>query len=447
MKSSVEKLNDTRVKLTVEVPFEELTNEVDQAYKAIAAQVTIPGFRKGKAPRKLIDARFGRGPILEQVVNDMLPSRYEAAVSENDLKVLTQPDIEVTKLEDNELVEFTAEVDVRPDFELPNFADIAVTVDPLKVTDEEVDAELDDLRERFAELVDVDRELVEDDFAIINTTVSIAGEEAPELGDDSISYKVGSGALFSGLDDALTGRKAGETVEFETTLEEDQSATVVVVIDQTKERKLPELDEEFVQLASEFDTVEELRESTVEKLEQRAKHRQAEAIRDAVLAQALEQTPFPLPEKLVEDQTHDVLHQTFGELAHNTDVIDGFLKSQGSSLEQFKDEAKEDATKGVRNQLFLDALVEKEQPEVSREELTDHIMFTSQAYGIEPQQFMAQLQNPAQLAAMYSDIARGKALAAAICLTTVTDTEGNSIDVTEYFGQDEETGEEVATEE
>ena len=180
MKSSVEKLNDTRVKLTVEVPFEELTNEVDQAYKAIAAQVTIPGFRKGKAPRKLIDARFGRGPILEQVVNDMLPSRYEAAVSENDLKVLTQPDIEVTKLEDNELVEFTAEVDVRPDFELPNFADIAVTVDPLKVTDEEVDAELDDLRERFAELVDVDRELVEDDFAIINTTVSVAAEAAED---------------------------------------------------------------------------------------------------------------------------------------------------------------------------------------------------------------------------------------------------------------------------
>lgn len=438
MKSSVEKLNDTRVKLTVEVPFEELTNEVDQAYTTIAGQVTIPGFRKGKAPRKLIDARFGRGPILEQVVNDMLPSRYQAAVEENDLKVLGQPDIEITKLEDNELVEFTAEVDVRPEIELPDFADISVSVDPLTVTDEQVNGELDALRQRFAELVDSDRELAKGDIAIIDTVVTVDGEERPNLGVEATSYELGTEELYSGLDDALLGAKAGDSVEFDNELSEGEAAQIKVVIQQTKQRKLPELDEEFVQLASEFDTVEELKESIVEKLEQQAKHRQAEAIRDAVMEQALERTPFPLPEKLVEEQSHNALHQTFGELAHNTEVIEGFLKSQGSSIEQFNEEAKENAIKTLRNQLFLDALVDKHEPTVSREELTDHVIFTAQAYGVEPQQFMAQLQDPSQLAAMYADIARGKALATAIGLTTVTDTEGNAVDVTEYFGQEAE---------
>lgn len=438
MKSSVEKLNDTRVKLTVEVPFEELTNEVDQAYKTIAGQVTIPGFRKGKAPRKLIDARFGRGSILEQIVNDMLPSRYEAAVTENDLKVLGQPDIEITKLEDNELVEFTAEVDVRPEIELPDFADISVSVDPLTVTDEQVDGELDALRQRFAELVDSDRELAEGDVAIIDAVVTVDDEERPNLGVEATSYELGTEELYPGLKDALLGAKAGDSVEFDSDLSEDETAHIKVAIQQTKQRKLPELDEEFVQLASEFDTVEELKESIVEKLEQQAKHRQAEAIRDAVMEQALERAPFPLPEKLVEEQAHNALHQTFGELAHDTELIEGFLKSQGSSIEQFNEEAKENATKSLRNQLFLDALVDQNEPTVSREELTDHVIFTAQAYGVEPQQFMAQLQDPSQLAAMYADIARGKALAAAISLTTVTDTDGNAVDVTEYFGQEQE---------
>ncbi|GAA1471462.1 trigger factor [Corynebacterium felinum] len=442
MKSSVEKLNDTRVKLTVEVPFEELNHEIDQAYTALAAQVNIPGFRKGKAPRKLIDARVGRGPILDQVLNDVVPSRYQKAVEEAELAVLGQPAIEITKLEDNVVIEFTAEVDVRPEIELPKFEDIAVEVPALKVDDEAIDAEIDKLRERFGELSDTKRKLKTNDFAIINVVASVDGEEIEESKAEGLSYMVGADDLIEGLDTALRGMKTGEENEFTTTLKfgehEGKEATVKVEVVQTKERKLPELNEEFVQEASEFDTVEELREATAKRVEEQAKTAQAAAIRDAVLAAALEKTEFPLPEALVEEQAHNQFHSTFGEASHNESAIDEFLKTQGSSLEKFKAEAHEAAEKAVRTQLFLDALAEQEKPEVSQSELTDHILYTADAYGMDPKQLIQSLQQAGQIGALFADVTRGKALAAAICRVSVKDDAGNKVDADEYFGVDEE---------
>ena len=197
MKTSVDKLSDTRVKLNVTVPFDELGKEIDQAYKAIAQQVNIPGFRRGKAPRQLIDARFGRGPILEQVVNDMLPTRYEQALAENDLNPLGQPDIDVTKIEDNDVVEFTAEIDVRPEIEVPDFSQISVTVPELKVDDAAVDAELDTLRERFGELKDTKRKLKTDDYAIIDLEATINGEKLEDASTEGLTYRVGADDLIA----------------------------------------------------------------------------------------------------------------------------------------------------------------------------------------------------------------------------------------------------------
>ena len=205
MKTTVDKLSDTRVKLTVNVPFAELDQEIDQAYAAIAQQVSIPGFRKGKAPRQLIDARFGRGPILEQVVNDMLPTRYETALAENDINPLGQPEIDITKIEDNDVVEFTAEIDVRPEIEVPDFSQISVTVPELKVDDAAVDAELDTLRERFGELKDTTRKLKKGDFAVIDLTAEIDGETIDEASTEGLSYELGSGTLIEGLDEAAEG--------------------------------------------------------------------------------------------------------------------------------------------------------------------------------------------------------------------------------------------------
>ncbi|MCT1452707.1 MULTISPECIES: trigger factor [unclassified Corynebacterium] len=447
MKTSVDKLSDTRAKLTVTVPFDELGPEIDQAYKAIAQQVNIPGFRRGKAPRQLIDARFGRGPILEQVVNDMLPTRYEAAVTENDLKVIGQPEIDITKIEDNDVVEFTAEVDVRPEITVPDFSKISVEVPALKIDDEAVDEELDNLRARFGELKDTRRKMKKGDFAVIDIEASIDGEKIEEASTEGISYEIGRDDLIEGLDKAIKGLKTGEEAEFTSEIQfgehKGEEATIKATVVQTKERKLPELDEEFVQMASEFDTVEELRESTRSQLEENKKAQQAADIRDEVLKAALEQTEFELPAAVVDEQVHNQLHQILGQMAHDEAAFAQMLEAQGTTREEFDKESREQAEESVRTQLFLDAVADQEEPEVSQQELTDHILFTAQSYGMDPNQFIMQLQQSGQVANLFADVRRGKALAAAISRTSVKDDEGNTIDPDDYFGEidDEEIAE------
>ena len=442
MKTNVEKLSDTRVKLNVSVPFDELGQEIDQAYKAISQQVNIPGFRRGKAPRQLIDARFGRGPILEQVVNDMLPTRCEKAVLENGLNPIGQPEINITKIEDNDVVEFTAEIDVRPEIEVPDFSKIEVTVPELKVDDEAVDAELDSLRERFGELKDTKRKMKTDDFAVIDLEASIDGEKLDDASAEGLTYRVGADDLMKGLDTALRGMKTGEDNEFETEIQygenKGKKATVKVHVQQTKERKLPDLDDDFVQMASEFDTVDELRESTREQVEENAKAKQAADIRDEVLKAALAQVEFALPESIVDEQVHNQLHQLLGQMAHDENALAQLLEAQGTTREEFDKESRKQAEESVRTQLFLDAVAEEEQPEVSQQELTDHILFTAQSYGMDPNQFVAQLQQSGQIANLFSDVRRGKALAAAISRTSVKDEAGNKVDPNDYFGEIEE---------
>lgn len=442
MKTTVDKLSDTRVKLTVNVPFAELDQEIDQAYAAIAQQVSIPGFRKGKAPRQLIDARFGRGPILEQVVNDMLPSRYEQAVKENDLKVIGQPDVDISKIEDKDFVEFTAEVDIRPEFEVPDFSKISVTVPALKADEEDVDKALEELAERFGELKDTKRKMKTGDYAIIDITAEIDGEKIEDASTEGLSYRIGDDDLIKGLDTALRGMKTGEDNEFTSTIQsgehKDEEANIKVHVQQSKERKLPAMDDEFAQMASEFDTMDELRESTKTQVEENKKAEQAAQIRDEVLKSALSEVEFELPQSVVDEQAHSQLHQILGQLAHDEKALAQLLEAQGTSREEFDKQTREQAEESVRTQLFLDAVAEQEEPEVSQQELTDHILFTAQSYGMDPNQFIQQLQSNGQIANLFSDVRRGKALAAAICRTTVKDEEGNDVDVDQYFGEIEE---------
>ena len=451
MKTTVDKLSDTRVKLTVNVPFAELDQEIDQAYAAIAQQVSIPGFRKGKAPRQLIDARFGRGPILEQVVNDMLPSRYEQAVKENDLKVIGQPDVDISKIEDKDFVEFTAEVDIRPEFEIPDFSKISVTVPALKADEEDVDKALEELAERFGELKDTKRKMKTGDYAIIDITAEIDGEKIEDASTEGLSYRIGDDDLIKGLDTALRGMKTGEDNEFTSTIQsgehKDEEATIKVHVQQSKERKLPAMDDEFAQMASEFDTMDELRESTKTQVEETKKAEQAAQIRDEVLKSALSEVEFELPQSVVDEQAHSQLHQILGQLAHDEKALAQLLEAQGTSREEFDKQTREQAEESVRTQLFLDAVAEKEEPEVSQQELTDHILFTAQSYGMDPNQFIQQLQSNGQIANLFSDVRRGKALDAAICRTTVKDEEGNDVDVDQYFGEIEEEDAAEASEE
>ncbi|MEY8209224.1 trigger factor [Corynebacterium sp. MNWGS58] len=441
MKTTVDKLSDTRVKLTVNVPFSELDKEIDNAYKAIAQQVTIPGFRKGKAPRQLIDARFGRGPVLEQVVNDMLPVKYEEAMKENDINPIGQPEVDIKQIEDNEFVEFTAEVDVQPEIEVPDFSKINVKVSPLKSLDEATDEQIDQLRDRFGELKETKRQLKTDDFAVIDLTAEIDGKEIEDAKVEAMSYQIGSGNLIKGLDTALRGMKTGEdnsfTAKLQTGEHAGEEAEVSVHVQKTQERKLPAFDDEFAQMASEFDTADELRDSIRAQSEESVKAQQAAEIRDEVLKAALEDVKFELPKTVVDEQVHNQYHQVLGQVGGDEKALAQLLEAQGTSREQFDKEARESAEDSVRTQLFLDAVAEKEQPEVTQEELTEHIMFTARSYGMEPGQFMQQLQQANQLPNLFADVRRGKALAMAICNVSVEDTDGNSVDPKDYFGEEE----------
>ncbi|MBF6211985.1 trigger factor [Nocardia puris] len=438
MKSTVEQLSPTRVRINVEVPFEELKPDFDRAYKALAKQVRIPGFRPGKAPAKLLEARLGRGAILEQVVNDVLPGRYSEAVTTSEVKVIGQPDIEITKIEDGEELAFTAEVDVRPEITLPEFGDIEVTVDAFTVDDADIEEQLTSLRQRFGTLTGVERAVQEGDFVSIDLSATVDGEEVAEASTTGLSHEVGSGQLIEGLDEAIVGLSAGESKEFTSTLvageHAGKEAVITVTVQSVKERELPEADDEFAQLASEFDTLEELKTDLRTRAERVKKVQQAGEIRDKVLEALLEQTEIPLPEKVVQAEIDAVLHDAVHGFDHDEAKLAEALEAQGSSREEFDADTKEAAEKSVKTQLLLDAIAEAENTQVGQEELTERILFQAQRYGMSPEQFIQQVQQANQLGAVFADVRRGKALAGVVGRAKVTDSEGSAVDTAEMFG-------------
>ncbi|MGY4869863.1 trigger factor [Mycolicibacterium elephantis] len=439
MKSTVEKLSPTRVRINVEVPFTELEPEFDRAFQQLAKQVRLPGFRPGKAPRKLLEARVGREAMLDQVVSEALPGRYSEAVTSSDVSPIGQPDIEITKKEYGEDLVFTAEVDVRPDIELPDLDSLKITVDPIEVTDEEVDAELQSLRARFGTLKGVDRPAQTGDFVSIDLSGSIDGKELPEAATEGLSHEVGSGQLVEGLDEAIVGLKEGESRVFTTKLaageHAGEEAQVTVTVKSVKERELPEPDDEFAQLASEFDTIDELRDNLREQVQRTKRVQQAEQIRDKVLETLLEQVEVPLPEKIVQAQIDDTLHSAIHSLDHDEARFAEMLEKQGSSREEFDADNRSNAEKAIKTQLLVDAIADKLDVQVGQNDLTERLVLMSQQYGMEPQQLLQALQQNNQLPAMFADVRRGLAVAAVVQRATVTDTEGDVIDTTEFFGR------------
>ena len=306
MKSAVENLSPTRAKLTVEVPFEELKPSLDAAYQKIAKQINVPGFRRGKVPPAVIDRQVGRGPVLDEAINAVVPQQYMAALQEHDLEPLAQPEIEVTKFEDNESLEFTAEVDVKPDFELPSYDGLEASVEDVEISDADVDEQVEALRERFGTLVPVERAAADGDFVTIDLVAARDGETVEGGEVTGMSYKVGRGGMIDGLDEALVGLSAGEDATFDSELVGGdlvgEPVQVTVKVTAVQEQQLPEYDDEFAQLASEFDTAEELTADVRERLGRGKRLEQAAAARDAVLEALLEKVEIPLPEIMVTDE-------------------------------------------------------------------------------------------------------------------------------------------------
>jgi trigger factor len=438
VKSTVEKLSPTRVRINVEVPFAELQADFDRAYKQLAQQVRLPGFRPGKAPAKLLEARVGRAAVLEQVVNEALPARYSEAVTAEELRPLGQPEIEVTKIEDGEELTFTAEVDVRPDIDLPDLSELKISVDPIAVADDEVEAELTGLRARFGTLKGVGRPAQTGDFVSIDLSASVDGEDVPDGKTEGLSHEIGSGQLIDGLDEAIVGLSDGESAVFTTKLlageHAGQDAEVTVTVKSIKERELPEPDDEFAQLASEFDTIDELRENLTKQVSRVKRIHQAEKIRDSALETLLELVEVPLPQAIVSAQVDSALHNAIHPLDHDEDRFAESLEAQGSSREKFDADNREAAEKAVKTQLLMDAISDDLDIQVGESDLSERLVLMSRQYGVEPQQLVQLLQQNNQLPAIFADVRRGLAVAAVVEAATVTDTDGNVIDTTEFFG-------------
>jgi trigger factor len=448
VKSTVEKLSPTRVRINVEVPFAEWQGDFDRALKEMAKQVRLPGFRPGKVPVKLLEARIDKAAMLDQVVSEAVPGRYSEAVTSSDVRPLGQPEIEITKKEYGEDLQFTAEVDIRPEIVLPDLKALEISVDPIEVTDEEVDAELQNLRARFGTLTGVERPAQTGDFVSIDLSATVDGEDVPEANTEGLSHEVGSGQLIEGLDDAIVGLSEGESRVFTTTLaagpHAGQEAQVTVTVKSVKERELPEPDDEFAQLASEFDTIAELRESLTEQVRRVKRVQQAEQIRDKTLETLLEQTDVPLPENVVQAQVDDTLHNAIHGMEHDEEQFAETLAEQGSSREEFDADNRTNAEKAVKTQLLMDAVADKLDIQVGQNDLTERLVLMSRQYGLEPQQLLQILQQNNQLPVIFADVRRGLTIAAVVHGATVTDTDGNVIDTTEFFGPSNAPADEAA---
>ena len=429
METTVETLEPTKTKLTVEVDYSELESFLAEAYKDIANQVNIPGFRKGHVPPRIIDQRFGRGAVIEQVVNESLPTYLNEAIIENDVRPLSQPEVEVEEIPATEgkpggKLVFTAVMDVVPKFDLPNLVGREMEVPVLEVTEEDIDAELDELRSRFASLKTLDRPAEDGDFLTIDLEASVDGEMIDSLAD--VSYELGSGSMMEGQDEALEGVSAGDSVQFTSPIRggeyAGQDATIDVTVQSVKERELPDVDEDFVMTVSEFDTVEELREDLANQVRSSKLGQQAVQARDQLLEEMLKEVEILLPATVIAS-----------EVARRTD---------GETDEDVLEAARERIETDLAKQIFLDTLAEEMKVQVDQKELIDFMMHASQTLGLD---MAAMMQDEHQIQNMYAELARTKGLVAVLGNTVVRDTDGNVVDLSAFINpKQQEVAEEVA---
>jgi trigger factor len=433
VKTDVEELSPTRVKLTIEVPFEELKTSLDKAYREVARQVRVPGFRPGRVPPRIIDQRFGRAAVLEQAVNEAVPELYSKALAEHDVVPLSQPDLEITKLDDGKELAFTAEVDVRPSFDLPDLSALSVTVENADVDPDQVEEYLGALRERFASLKTVDRPVESGDFVSIDLAATVDGETVEDAKATGVSYEVGTESMLDGLDEALTGMTAGESKTFTAELAGGEraglEADVLVTVNSVKVKELPELDDEFAQSASEFDTVGELRASTRKQLTTMRQAGQAGQARERLLDTLIDQLDIPLPERIIEAEVEQRRHRLQDQLDQAGLDMQAYLDASDTTQAKMDADFEADAKRSVKAGFILDKLASQEDLKVSGEQLSAYV--TEQAYrmGVAPDRLAQQLSDNGQLPAVAADVLRGNALTWLAEQATVVDEAGRPVDI------------------
>jgi len=415
VKSAVESLSPTRVRISIDLDFKDLEPHVSTAYQTLSQQVSIPGFRKGKVPRQLIDQRVGRGTVLNEAINTALPEFYTQAARDNDVLVVGRPTVDIKELKDNELVKFEVEVDIRPEIELPDFSTIELSVSDVEVTEKDVDEQIEALRVRFGTLTTIEKDAASGDFVTIDLIAKVDGKEVEGGTANNISYEVGSNRMIDGLDAALEGMKVGENKTFTTQLvgmKEGETGEVSVTLQAVKKRELPELNDDFAKLASEFETLEELRSDAKERLSRLKAMEQGAEARDALLKHLLDNVEIQVPEQLVKDEVHDHLE-----------------KENRLEDETHRTEVTEEITRSVRADFLLDSIVKAEEVQVSEAELTEYLIRTAARYGMSPDQFAQQLSQAGQIAALMAEVSRTKALATVLERVKIKDASGRAINL------------------
>jgi trigger factor len=434
VKTDVEELSPTRVKLTIEVPFEELKPSLDKAYREVGKQVRIPGFRPGHVPPRIIDQRLGRGAVLEQAINDAVPQLYGKALEDSEIRALGQPDLEITQLDDGDQLAFTAEVDIRPKFELPDLSTIPVTVENFEVGPDEVEEYLSDLRERFASLRGVDRPAAEGDFVSIDLSASVGGKLAEDAQASGVSYQVGSGTLLDGLDETLTGMSAGDATTFTAELaggdHAGEQADVSVTVHSVKVKELPELDDEFAQSASEYDTLGEFRAGTRGRLENVKRLGQVGQARDRALDAVINRLDIPLPDRIVESEVEGRQRSLDEQLERSGTTKDAYLEARGISEDDLDAEIAVDARRSVKAGFVLDELASTNDLRVEQEELNAYIVEQAYRLGVQPDRLAKEIVDRGQLGLAMSEVLRGKALRLLTEQVKVTDEAGRPVDIT-----------------
>ncbi|GAA4594011.1 trigger factor [Planotetraspora phitsanulokensis] len=439
MKTAVEELSPTRVRLTVEVPFKELEPSLQAAYKKVAQQVRVPGFRPGKVPARIIEQRFGRAVVLEETLNDALPKLYGQAVDESDVFPVAQPEIEVTKIEDGEQVEFTAEVDVRPNFDVPDYDGLEVVVDAVEVTDEDIDTQIDALRQRFATLTGVERPAGSGDYVVMDLRAEIDGRNLDEQQAADVSYEVGAGSVLQGLDDALEGMAADDEKTFRTTLvggeNAGEEADVIINVKSVKEKVLPELDDEFAQLASEFDTLDELKASISEQARRNKLIEQVMQARDKALENLLGQIDIPLPDSALKAEIDARKHNLEHQIADSGLSREAYFRLYQTTEDDQFAEFEETSARALKTGFVLDKIVKAEDINVNEQELTDFVVRRAMQMGVAPNTLAQHLADNDQLTLAMMEIVRDKAKTVVGDAAKVTDGEGNEIDLKAIYAE------------
>ena len=415
MKSSVEKINDTSVRINVEVSWDELQPHLSNAYDAISARVNIPGFRKGKVPKAMIDQRVGRASVLDEMVSAALPFFYQQASMENKIKPLGRPVVDVKELVDNEKFVFDVEVDVRPEFSLPNFSEMTLEVEDVVVSEDEIKDQIDGLRARFGTLTAVEKSVEKGDFVLLDLVATINGEEIEGGVARDISYEVGSASMIEGLDDALLGLSANESKDFKAPLvgmAEGETGDIKATVKAVKHRDLPELNDDFAKLASEFETLAELQADITTRMERYKAMEQGSHARDLLMEKLNASVTIPVPTKIIEQEVHDHLEK------------EGRLED-----EEHRKEVTEQTIDSLKQELLLDAIVEAEQVSVNESELTEYIVRAAARYQVSPDQFIKEISEAGQINTVVAEVTRAKALAGALARAKVVTKSGKVVDL------------------